>query len=47
MVIVDEAPGIGLGKEKEKWKPIKAFSVDTLTCGGSSRRSQRPYKGVY
>ena len=37
MMIVDEACGVGLslGKEKEKWEPVEAFSVDTLTCGGS------------
>ena len=37
MVIVDEARGVGLGlgKEREKWKPDEAFSVDTLTRGGS------------
>ena len=37
MVIVDEARrvGLGLGKEKEKWEPDEAFSVDTLTCAGS------------
>ena len=37
MMIVDEACGEGLGlwKEREKWEPVEAFSVDTLTCGGS------------
>ena len=37
MVIVDEACGVGLslGKEKKKWKPVEAFSVDILTRGGS------------
>ena len=37
VMIVDEACGLrlGLGKEKEKWKPVEAFSVDILTCGGS------------
>ena len=37
MVIVDEARGVGLGlgKEREKWEPDEAFSVDTLTRGGS------------
>ena len=37
MVIVDEARGVGLGlgKEREKWEPDEAFSVDTLTHGGS------------
>ena len=33
VVIVDEARGVGLGlgKEREKWEPVEAFSVDTLT----------------
>ena len=37
MVMVDEARGVGLGlgKEREKWEPDEAFSVDTLTRGGS------------
>ena len=37
VVIVDEACGVGLGlgKEREKWEPDEAFSVDTLTRGGS------------
>ena len=37
MLIVDEARGIGLGlgKEREKWEPDEAFSMDTLTRGGS------------
>ena len=37
MVIVDKARGVGLGlgKEREKWEPDEAFSVDTLTRGGS------------
>ena len=37
MVIVDEARGVGLGlgEEREKWEPDEAFSVDTLTRGGS------------
>ena len=37
MVIVDEAHGVGLGlgKEREKWEPDEALSVDTLTRGGS------------
>ena len=37
VVIVDEARGIGLGlgKEREKWEPDEAFSVDILTHGGS------------
>ena len=36
VMIVDEAHrvGLGLGKEKEKWEPVEAFSVNTLTCGG-------------
>ena len=33
MVIV--RVGLGLGKEKEKREPDEAFSVDTLTHGGS------------
>ena len=33
MVIV--RVGLGLGKEKEKREPDEAFSVDTLTRGGS------------
>ena len=37
MVIVNEARGValGLGKEREKWEPDEAFSVDILTRGGS------------
>ena len=35
VMTVDEARGVGLGKKKEKWEPIEAFSVDTLTCSGS------------
>ena len=33
VVIVDEARGVGLGlgKERGKWEPDEAFSVDTLT----------------
>ena len=36
VMTVDEAfrVGLGLGKE-ERWEPVEAFSVDTLTCGGS------------
>ena len=36
VMIVDEARGVGLGlgKEKEKWEPVEAFSVNTLTRGG-------------
>ena len=37
IMTVDEARGVGLGlgKEKEKWEPVEAFSVDTLTRSGS------------